>query len=228
MGLKFVAAIGALVEPMNWLGIFFLTGLLGGILCGMPTARAPTKKIKSWTFEIRPPSGFRAPASSVQTLLRLPRLTFMQLLLRASLPLLLAGAVSGQLPPQTLPPSGNNQKASVSQFIGPVQVTIDYSSPAVHSPAGQDRRGQIWGKLVPYGMVDLAFNQGKLSPWRAGANENTVFAVSHPVTIEGQPLPAGRYGLHMIPGADEWTIIFSKNSGAWGAFSTMKVKTRCA
>ncbi len=118
----------------------------------------------------------------------------------------------------TLPPSGNNQKASVTQFIGPVRVSIDYSSPAVHGPDGKDRRGQIWGKLVPYGLSDLGFGNGKPDPWRAGANENTVFAVSNPVNIDGKALPAGRYGLHMIPGKDEWTIIFSKNSNAWGSF----------
>jgi hypothetical protein len=123
-----------------------------------------------------------------------------------------------QFPGLTLPPSGNNQKASVTQFIGPVKVTIDYSSPAVHGPDGKDRRGQIWGKLVPYGMTDLGFLGGKLSPWRGGANENTIFAVSDPVVIEGQPLAAGQYGLHLIAGPDEWTVIFSKNSSAWGSF----------
>ena len=124
-----------------------------------------------------------------------------------------------QYPGLALPPDGNNQKASVTQFIGPVKVTIDYSSPAVHGPNGaNDRRGQIWGKLVPYGMTDLGFEGGKLSPWRGGANENTVFAVSDPVSVEGQTLPAGEYGLHFVPGEDEWTVIFSKNSSAWGSF----------
>lgn len=106
----------------------------------------------------------------------------------------------------------------MTQFIGPVKITIDYSSPAVHGPAGTDRRGQIWGKLVPYGMSDLGVNGGKPSPWRGGANENTVFTVSDPVTIEGQPLAAGQYGLHLIAGPDEWTVVFSKNSSAWGSF----------
>lgn len=143
----------------------------------------------------------------------------MQTLLRTLLPLTFAGALCAQFTGLTLPPAGNNQRSSVSQNIGPVQVSIEYSGPAVHNNAtGQDRRGQIWGKLVPYGMVDLGFNGGKLSPWRAGANENTVFAITDPVTIEGQPLPAGRYGLHMIPGQDDWTLIFSKNSRAWGSF----------
>jgi len=135
------------------------------------------------------------------------------------LPFVLAGALFAQYPGLTLPPDGNNQKASVTQFIGPVRVTIEYSSPAVHGPDGtRERRGQIWGKLVPYGLSIDAFCNGKPDPWRAGANENTVFEVSDDVTIEGQPLPKGRYGLHMIPGEETWTLIFSKDSEAWGSF----------
>lgn len=137
----------------------------------------------------------------------------MRTLLQFSLAVSLSGSLFAQYPALTLPPSGNNQKASVIQFIGPVKVSIDYSSPSV-----RDRRGQIWGKLVPYGETDLGFRGGKLSPWRGGANENTVFAVSDPVEIEGQPLAAGQYGLHFIPGQDEWAVIFSKNSSAWGSF----------
>jgi hypothetical protein len=142
----------------------------------------------------------------------------MRTLLGGLLPLAFCCTAIAQYPGLTLPPSGNNQKASVTQFIGPVQVTIDYSSPAVHGPDGKDRRGQIWGKLVPYGLADLGFGNGKPSPWRAGANENTVFTVSNDVTIEGKPLAAGRYGLFMIPGTDQWTIVFSKNSSSWGSF----------
>jgi Protein of unknown function (DUF2911)/Tetratricopeptide repeat len=142
----------------------------------------------------------------------------MKNLLRCALPLIVTAAVFAQVPGLTLPPSGNNQKASVIQYIGPVEVRIDYSSPAVHFPPGNDRRGKIWGKLVPYGEADLGLNHGKKSPWRAGANENTVFTVSEDVNIEGQRLPAGRYGLSMVPGPDQWTIVFNKNSSAWGSF----------
>jgi Protein of unknown function (DUF2911) len=141
----------------------------------------------------------------------------MNLLTGATLSFVFAGLASAQAG-LTLPPSGNNQKASVTQFVGPTRVSIDYSSPAVHGPDGKDRRGQIWGKLVPYGLTNLGFGNGKPGPWRAGANENTVFAVSGPVKIEGKPLPAGRYGLHMIAGPEEFTIIFSKDNGAWGSF----------
>jgi tetratricopeptide (TPR) repeat protein len=119
----------------------------------------------------------------------------------------------------TTPQSGDNQKSTVIQSIGPVEVAITYSSPDVTSPTGQDRRGKIWGTLVPWGMADLGFGTcGKECPWRAGANENTVFSVSHDVQIEGQPLKAGRYGLHMIPGEAEWTIIFSNDSTSWGSY----------
>ncbi|MFP5247737.1 MAG: DUF2911 domain-containing protein, partial [Thermoanaerobaculia bacterium] len=116
------------------------------------------------------------------------------------------------------PPNGDNQKSSVTQYIGLVKVTIDYSSPDVHAPNGDDRRGKIWGELVPYGMTNLGFGTCKECPWRTGANENTVFTVSHDVKIEGQPLPAGSYGLHMIADPNEWTVIFSKNNASWGSF----------
>lgn len=142
----------------------------------------------------------------------------MQKYLGFALLIFLGGKGYGQYPGLTLPPSGDNPKCSVTQFIGPVKVTIDYSSPKVHGPDGTDRRGKIWGQLVPYGMANLGFGNGKPSPWRAGANENTVFAVSDAVKIEGQTLPAGRYGLHVIPQKDEWTIVFSRNSTSWGSF----------
>jgi tetratricopeptide (TPR) repeat protein len=87
------------------------------------------------------------------------------------------------------------------QRIGITDITINY-----HRPLTNGR--QIWGKLAPYGQV-----------WRAGANENTTITFSDPVTIEGQPLEKGTYGLHMIPGENEWTVIFSKDANSWGSFS---------
>ncbi|HYU31808.1 MAG TPA: DUF2911 domain-containing protein, partial [Thermoanaerobaculia bacterium] len=134
--------------------------------------------------------------------------------------LLAAVPAVAQQPGLTLPPDGDNELASVTQGIGLVRVTIQYNSPDVHSPTGEDRRGKIWGGLVPYGMASLGFGTcGDQCPWRGGANENTVFTTSHDVKIEGQPLPAGSYGLHFLPGQDEWTVIFSKNSTSWGSFT---------
>jgi tetratricopeptide (TPR) repeat protein len=94
-----------------------------------------------------------------------------------------------------------SQQAEVSQRIGLTDITVRY-----HRPLVKDRK--IWNSVVPYGKV-----------WRAGANENTTIAFSDPVVIEGKPLDRGTYGLHMIPTAEEWTIIFSKNSTSWGSFT---------
>ena len=105
-----------------------------------------------------------------------------------------------------------SQSASVSQRVGITDITISYSRPSVNGR-------EVWGKLVPYGMNNLGFGTAKESPWRAGANENTTISFTDDVTIEGQPLKAGTYGLSMIIYEDgKATIIFSKNSMAWGSF----------
>lgn len=94
-----------------------------------------------------------------------------------------------------------SQHERITQRIGLTDVTIDFSRPAV-------RNRKIFGGLQQYGQV-----------WRAGANENTTISFTDPVTINGQPLAAGVYGLHMIPGRDSWVVIFSKNSTSWGSFT---------
>src|SRR2546423_2296249 len=118
----------------------------------------------------------------------------------------------------TLPPSGGNQRQTVIQQIGPVKVSVDYSSPHVHSPQGEDRKGKIWGTLVPYGLTNLGFGTCKECPWRGGANENTVFTTSADIVVQGQKLPAGSYALFYIADPNEWTAIFSKNHTSWGSF----------
>ncbi|HET9225533.1 MAG TPA: DUF2911 domain-containing protein [Thermoanaerobaculia bacterium] len=143
------------------------------------------------------------------------RISALSFVMAAALSLPAAAQFSGV----TMPPDGDNQRSSVTQHVGLVKLTIDYSSPDVHAPDGTDRTGKIWGELVPYGMANLGFGTcGDQCPWRGGANENTVFTTSHDVQIQGQPLPAGSYGLHFLPGADEWTVIFSKNNTSWGSF----------
>lgn len=134
----------------------------------------------------------------------------------------------------TLPPSGANQKSTIIQHMGLATVTINYSSPDVTAPDGTDRKGQIWGKLVPYGMNNLGFGTAKESPWRAGANENTTISFSHDVKIQGKSLKAGTYGFHIVPQEQgkDWTLIFSKNSTAWGSYfydpndDALKVSTK--
>src|SRR5207249_11805401 len=94
-----------------------------------------------------------------------------------------------------------SQAAEVKQRIALTDITINYHRPLVNGR-------KIWGALVPYGKV-----------WRAGANENTTIEFSDPVSVEGQPLPKGTYGLHMIPNPDSWTVIFSKTNTGWGSYS---------
>src|SRR3954470_19527220 len=94
-----------------------------------------------------------------------------------------------------------SQMAVVKQRVGLTDMKVTYHRPLVNGR-------KIWGGLVPLGEV-----------WRAGANENTVVEFSDPVTIEGQALPKGTYGLHMIPTADTWTVIFSKMATAWGSYT---------
>ena len=94
-----------------------------------------------------------------------------------------------------------SQRAIGTQRIGLTDITVNYCRPLV---GGRE----IWGKAVPYG-----------TPWRSGANENTTISFTDDVSVEGHPLAAGTYGLHTIPTADQWTIIFSKNSTSWGSFS---------
>ena len=131
-----------------------------------------------------------------------------------------------------------SQKASVMQTIGVTDVTITYSRPGVKGRT-------IWGDalptqtakgeatldnqnerpkdavIVPYGHV-----------WRAGANEATMFVITDDVLINGQPLKAGTYSMHTVPGKEEWTIIFNNDAGQWGSFTyeekkdALRVKTK--
>ncbi len=117
-----------------------------------------------------------------------------------------------------------SQKASVMQTVGVTDLTITYSRPGV-------KGRKIWGDppagaaagtatlddasarpkdavIVPYGHV-----------WRTGANEATTFTATDDVLVNGQPLKAGTYSLHTIPGAAEWTIIFNSDPGQWGSFT---------
>jgi TolA-binding protein len=113
--------------------------------------------------------------------------------------LLCAGAAVAQLPPLDVPQA--SPEASVSQQVGLTDITIHYHRPAVN-------KRKVWGDLVPFNQV-----------WRAGANENTTIQFSTPVTVGGKTLPAGTYGLHMLPTEKDWSVMLSNTSSAWGSFS---------
>jgi tetratricopeptide (TPR) repeat protein len=118
----------------------------------------------------------------------------------------------------SMPPNGDNEHAEVSQWIGPVQISIDYHSPKVHNPANNDRTGHIWGELVHYGFFDEGFGPTKGAPWRAGANESTSITFSHDVKVEGKDLKAGTYALFLdAEQTGPWKWVFSNQLG-WGSF----------
>jgi hypothetical protein len=95
--------------------------------------------------------------------------------------------------------------ATVAQTVGITKVEVAYSRPSVKGRV-------IWGELVPYDKV-----------WRTGANAITKISFDTDVTVEGQKLAAGSYGLFTIPGKAEWTVIFSKQStGSPGDYAADK------
>jgi hypothetical protein len=126
--------------------------------------------------------------------------------------------------------------ATVSQTIGITDISITYHRPSV-------RGRTIWGDITSEkvamlikansvspaaegeGTVDGAPGSGKDFPiapnghvWRAGANEATKFTVSDDVLVQGQKLAAGAYSLHIVPGKEEFTVIFNKTADQWGSF----------
>lgn len=92
-----------------------------------------------------------------------------------------------------------SQGAEVEQIVGLTEIEIEYSRPNV--------KGRIiWGELVPYDKV-----------WRTGANAATTISFSEDVKVNGNDVPAGKYGLYTIPGEAEWTIVLSKDNDLWGS-----------
>ena len=91
--------------------------------------------------------------------------------------------------------------ALVTQKIGDLTISIDYSQPSV--------KGRVIG-------TDLEPKPGQV--WRTGANEATVFEVDKDVKVNGNALPKGKYGLFTLVDGNDWIFIFNKTWKQWGAF----------
>ncbi len=98
-----------------------------------------------------------------------------------------------------LPPASSSQ--TVTQSLGISTVTLTYSRPNLNGR-------KIFGGLEPYDQV-----------WRTGANKIPTLTLDGTVIIAGTKVDAGTYGLLTIPGKDRWTVIVSKNSEQWGAYT---------
>lgn len=98
-----------------------------------------------------------------------------------------------------IPPVSSAQ--AVTQSLGISNITLKYSRPNMN-----DRT--IFGELVPYDEV-----------WRTGANTVSTIIFESEATIAGNKVTPGTYGILTIPRKDKWTVIFSKNSEQWGAYT---------
>jgi hypothetical protein len=122
----------------------------------------------------------------------------LRLLSALVLALLVSAPALAQQRDATLPRLSPNATASFT--VGVTDVSVIYGAPSVR---GRD----IFGALVPHSEI-----------WRAGANEATGVSFAHDVTVNGQPLSAGTYGLFVMPTATTWTFVFNRVAGQWGAY----------
>jgi hypothetical protein len=90
---------------------------------------------------------------------------------------------------------------TLKQHVGLTDIEIVYSRPGVKGRT-------IYGGIVPYNVV-----------WRTGANASTKISFTTPIKLNGTQVPAGKYALYTIPGEKEWTVIISKDTNSFGAFS---------
>lgn len=99
----------------------------------------------------------------------------------------------------------SSPKVQETQKLGVTNITIDYSSPSVR---GRD----VWNNsnIIP--------QEGNPIAWRAGANMNTTITFSTDVQIEGQLLKAGKYGFHVIPKGNVYTLLFAHSNNQWGSY----------
>lgn len=129
--------------------------------------------------------------------------------------LLVALGINHSLSAQLKLPAPSSTQTIIQEF-GLGKITLVYARPSV-------KGRKIFGGMEPMDKV-----------WRTGANAATTITFTDAVKIEGQDLPAGEYGLFSIPNANEWTVIFSKTSKQWGAYTydpkddvlRVKVKTK--
>lgn len=143
--------------------------------------------------------------------------------------LLMAAVITVQASSQALRiPQNTNISCMAGRRVGVTDIQVRYNSPGV-----KGREGKIYGTdIVPYGYTVLGFGSNVPSPWRAGADECTVMSFSTDVSINGKPLPAGKYAFFMAVYPDSSVLIFNKNTDAWGSYfyrqelDVMRVTTR--
>ena len=89
---------------------------------------------------------------------------------------------------------------TVTGKIGAATITVTYGRP-------YKKGREIFGGLVPHDQV-----------WRTGADEATTFETDRDLMVGALHVPAGKYGLFTMPGAETWMLILNKVADQWGAF----------
>lgn len=99
-------------------------------------------------------------------------------------------ALLGLAAPAAAQPQAS-QHGTVSQTVNTTVITLEYDRPVL-------RGRSVFGDILDYDAV-----------WTPGANRATWIDFSAPVTLEGSPLTAGRYGIWTIPHENApWEVVF--------------------
>lgn len=99
-----------------------------------------------------------------------------------------------------LPSAGDAQiraseRGSVSQTVDGTVIAVDYGRPHVRG------RDTLYGGVIPWGKV-----------WTPGANWATTIEANRDITINGQPLAAGKYAMWLQVKQGAWTAILDRNT----------------
>lgn len=104
---------------------------------------------------------------------------------------------AGELPILALEDVKPSQSGAVRQEVANTAIEITYDRPVAR---GRD----LFGGIVPFGEI-----------WNPGANDATAISFSRDVTVNGNPLPAGRYSLWAVPDPNRWTIVFNRQADVY-------------
>lgn len=91
-----------------------------------------------------------------------------------------------------------SEPASVSQTVDGTKLTIEYSRPRARD------RDTLFGKVVPWGEV-----------WTPGANLATTLEVGNDVSVDGHPVPKGKYSVWMQVEPGDWTMVLDPKHEAF-------------
>lgn len=115
----------------------------------------------------------------------------------STLALAIALAACGGSRPADAQRIPRSQAAGVSQQLAGTRIELTY-----HRPVARGRA--LFGALVPWGRI-----------WSPSSDSVARLTVSGPLEINGTHLPAGSYGLWMIPDSTAWTVIISAKPDAF-------------